>query len=481
MTHSQTVGAGSLVPVFTISLTLLSSSFLVGCSDDDSNLVIAPGTYQALQGNWVRVGYGTILSIAGNDLTVFEATSATCHLRDAGHVEDFFDGFSDFHIDDNVLYLSDSQLGTPSTFNRVDTLPVVCDDPIGNLPTEQFDHVWHTFNDYYAFFGEREVDWIGQYDQWRPTLTKRSSDEELAEALIGLVTPIDDNHVGLKFDDDNAFDPAQPKGFVQALIDEFESQSLVSDEATYIGGVLDQWRADIQATYIGSSFQTLRGVHAGLLEWGMMGDSVGFLSINQFFADLEQSEANELVFFDQALDRILAELADTQAMIIDVRIAPGGRDAVALAIANRFADTERLAATKTTRTHVGEGNSQSLIVRPSERTNYENPIILITSGFSVSATEVFTLLMRSLPHVTHLGEPTNGALSDRLDKELPNGWEFTLSNEVYRDTEGNAYEVVGIPATVTVPILSKVARDRNEDSAINAAFDALALPNPAAQ
>ena len=91
------------------------------------------------------------------------------------------------------------------------------------------------------------------------------------------------------------------------------------------------------------------------------------------------------------------------------------------------------------------------------------------------------MLMRSLPQVTHIGEPTNGALSDVLEKELPNNWEFTLSNEVYRDANGQAFEAVGIPPTIAVPALSKAARDRNEDSALNAAFDVLALPNPVSQ
>lgn len=481
MTHSQAVRAGSLAPVFTISVVLLGSTTLIGCSDDYSNPIITPDTSLALQGNWERSGYGTFLSIAGNELSVFEATSATCHLQYSGGVQEIIGGFSVVQFDDDELHLADSTLGLPSTFRRIDTLPVVCDDPIGNAAIEQFDHVWHTFNDYYAFFNEREVDWLGQYDLWRPLLNDQSNEEDLAEALIGLVAPIDDNHVGLRFDDESVYDPAQPKGFVQALIEEFESQSAVTDEASYIGGVLDQWRTDIQASYIGSSFQTLQGDHAGLLEWGVMGDTVGYLSINQFFAELEQSEAKDILIFDEALDMILTDLADTQALVIDVRIAPGGRDAVAIAIANRFADTERLAATKAARTYLGEGVSQSLIIRPSERTNYAKPTILITSGFSVSATEVFTLLMRSLPYVTHLGEPTSGALSDRLDKGLPNDWEFTLSNEVYRDIDGNTFEVTGIPPSVAVPILSKEARDRNEDSALNAAFNALALPNPALQ
>ena len=28
---------------------------------------------------------------------------------------------------------------------------------------------------------------------------------------------------------------------------------------------------------------------------------------------------------------------------------------------------------------------------------------------------------------------------------VPNGWEFSLSNEIYRDLKGNIYETIGVP------------------------------------
>lgn len=479
MIHSQSVCAGSLAPKFTLSLALLCTVFTIGCSDSDNLPNISTDSSRQLQGSWERSGYGLFLEITGTELSIFEVTSATCHFEGTGHVQEFIGDFSDFQLDDDTLQLTESPLGIPAVFSRVDTLPAVCDNPIGQSATAQFDHVWHTFNDYYAFFNEHNVDWMSQYDLLRPTLSDQSSSDELADALIALLTPINDSHVGISFDAFNSFHPAQPKGFVQDLIDEYDAQTANVDEATYIGEILNQWREDIQASYIGSPFQTLEGEHAGLLEWGVMGDAVGYLSVNQFFANLNQSELNDIQLFDDALDTILSDLSHTQALIIDVRISPGGRDAVAIAIANRFADTERLAATKASRTYLGDGVSQNLIIRPSERINYTKPIFLITSGFSVSATEIFTLLMRSLPHVTHIGEATNGALSDRLDKNLPNGWVFMLSNEVYRDANGSAFEVTGIPPTVAVPALSKAARDRNEDSALNAVFTELMLPNPA--
>ena len=32
-----------------------------------------------------------------------------------------------------------------------------------------------------------------------------------------------------------------------------------------------------------------------------------------------------------------------------------------------------------------------------------------------------------------------------LDRKLPNGWEYSLSNEIYESMEGVSYEKVGIP------------------------------------
>lgn len=36
-------------------------------------------------------------------------------------------------------------------------------------------------------------------------------------------------------------------------------------------------------------------------------------------------------------------------------------------------------------------------------------------------------------------------LSDAIQKKLPDGWYFSLSNEVYTDNRGVCYESVGIP------------------------------------
>ncbi|PFG52567.1 MULTISPECIES: hypothetical protein [unclassified Marinobacter] len=48
-----------------------------------------------------------------------------------------------------------------------------------------------------------------------------------------------------------------------------------------------------------------------------------------------------------------------------------------------------------------------------------------------------------------IGEPTQGILSDTLERHLPNGWHLTLSNEIYRAYDGQLYEDVSIPVALT--------------------------------
>jgi carboxyl-terminal processing protease len=64
-------------------------------------------------------------------------------------------------------------------------------------------------------------------------------------------------------------------------------------------------------------------------------------------------------------------------------------------------------------------------------------------------------MMRALPQVTHLGQPTSGAFSQILEKELPNGWTIGLSNYIAADHNGNVWEGRGVRPEISVPVVSK--------------------------
>ncbi|MCB1590330.1 MAG: hypothetical protein KDI56_15575, partial [Xanthomonadales bacterium] len=80
------------------------------------------------------------------------------------------------------------------------------------------------------------------------------------------------------------------------------------------------------------------------------------------------------------------------------------------------------------------------------------PVYLLTSDITVSGGEILTLALRALPQVIHVGAATRGALSDILEKPLGEGWVLTLSNEVYRDTQGQLWEGRGIEPQRPLPV-----------------------------
>jgi hypothetical protein len=59
--------------------------------------------------------------------------------------------------------------------------------------------------------------------------------------------------------------------------------------------------------------------------------------------------------------------------------------------------------------------------------------------------DLMALSSGELPQLRRIGSRTCGAISNALSKQLPNGWFFSLSNEVYLDMQGKCYENIGVP------------------------------------
>ena len=181
----------------------------------------------------------------------------------------------------------------------------------------------------------------------------------------------------------------------------------------------------------------------------------------------------------------MTDLHDTQAMILDIRINGGGYDGVGLEIARYFTSTSFDAFTKKAVTTNGSFTPEASIVIdpiPDESLQYlSKPVILITSGTTASAAEIFTMTMAELPQVTLLGDNTSGELSDMLVKILPNLWTFTLSNEVYLTPGGDLYEMVGIPPEIRPKTLFMPLQEREEgrdswmELALESAMERIAL------
>ncbi len=455
-------------PLLIVTSTLVA---LAGCGSD-SDETSSLGT-SSTQGTWDKLGYGDLIHIEGRIANYYQYNSQTCVLVDSGSVEDLQLLNLVLSEDGDSLLLPGASQQFHSVYSRVESLPASCVTPIQHDKQAMFEHVWHTFNEYYGFFAERGVNWLMQYDEIAPTISNQMSDEAFFSALALMLQPVDDVHIKL-IAEDAAYSPGIPKGFYQAFLQEFNEQSAVNDIDAYFAQELTKTQLIIEQVYLEEEYQSSGGINDDLIRWGTIGGEVGYVSIGAFIFDFESSLENQLSRYDEIMGRVLTDLSQTRALIVDIRLCPGGADPMALATADYFADDSRLAFTKSTRTVQGESAPREFYLNPKPDFGaYTKPVVVITSGYSASASEVFTLAMRALPNVVHIGEVTIGALSDALEKELPDEWSFHLSNEVYRDVNGEAYENVGITPHIEVGAFEKSARDAGQDSALDVALDYL--------
>jgi C-terminal processing protease CtpA/Prc len=292
---------------------------------------------------------------------------------------------------------------------------------------EIFETVWTTFDERYALFGARSVDWRALYDVYRPMVGPETTDEELFEVLTAMLSHLNDNHVVL------------------------QAESLGRDfSAGYLGSFIEEIGLEGAMELLSTRplprryFQS--GPHAegeGRFEYGWVEDGIGYFHFGGF-ADPVASA--------QAVDSILEEFDGARGVIVDVRRNSGGDDRVGKAIADRFADRRRLYMITRDRNgpeHDDFAEPKYWHVEPAERT-FTGPVVLLTNRLSVSAAENFALAMRVLPHVTVVGDITSGCFADMEWFELTNGWRFSVAKNLFVDYAGRCWEGIGVPPDIMV-------------------------------
>ena len=159
-------------------LILSLAVLLAACGDGSSNRGPDTPTQQdKFQGYWKRLGYGQLLQIEGATLSRYDFTTQTCVLTEVESVDDFDDVQLSDHGTEIVLGLG--PLVFEERYTKVNRLPDACATHQDDSPSQIYSHVWHTFNEYYAFFSERQVDWLAQFDATRDAVRSGMSNDDL--------------------------------------------------------------------------------------------------------------------------------------------------------------------------------------------------------------------------------------------------------------------------------------------------------------
>jgi C-terminal processing protease CtpA/Prc len=301
-------------------------------------------------------------------------------------------------------------------------------------PEKNFEELWKTFNDRYPFFEERNVDWKRQYETYRAKVTNQTGDDELFDIFCEMLGPLNDGHVNLiaKTSEDRkrSFTPERKPRFWL----EFTSKQQI-----------EQLFQTTEKTLVANGFSQPRETEAWILHYGRS-QTFGYLRI------LELEGVNRRTLAD-ALDKVGRDFKDLDGVIIDIRDCPGGDDDTAITIINRFCDRRRVAFHRKTKFGPGEDDLTRLKtwhIEPEGDAQFTGPIVLLTCDSVFSGGEAFALAIKQLPHVTIVGDHTNGIFSYELEKRLPNGWRYSLSYQKYFSADMVCYEGQGVPADIEI-------------------------------
>ena len=309
-------------------------------------------------------------------------------------------------------------------------------------PERNFEVLWQTFNERYPFFRLRSVDWNKQYRAYRPKVTNETSDDELFDILCRMLDPLNDGHVELEAE--SARQKAVFHSGEKTAIYVRSSRSGRSNGSSNRPTRL----------WLDNAFGRPEESQAWMLHY-CRSRAIGYIRI----LELEGVKKPHL---RAALDTIGADFEHLDGFIIDIRNCPGGDDSTAIAIINRFCDRKRVAFHRRTKIGPGEQDNTPLktwYLEPQGRAQFTRPIVLTGRDFVFSGGEAFALAIRELPHVTIIGDHTNGIFSYQLEKKLPNGWEYSLSYQTYFSADMVCYEGKGVP--VDVEILNRKADIEN--------------------
>jgi hypothetical protein len=303
-------------------------------------------------------------------------------------------------------------------------------------PEAIFEQAWTVADREYAFFAYKGIDWDQSYARYRPRVTPETGPVELFDLLDSMLFELRDGHVNLR----SPFDLSRNWNWYLNSPSNFDYDLL---ERNYF---------QQRERYIGPF------VVAGLP------DSIGYVYYSAFSRG----------FSNRDIDLIVAIFENAKGLIIDIRDNGGGSVENARRLAGRFLTEERVVGRQRYKSGPGHEDFtefEDIVLEPAGDTAFTKPVVLLTNRSSYSAANLFTLYMRDLPQVTHLGDTTGGGGGLPASTELANGWFLRVSSSQLIAPDGFNVED-GIPPDLQVD-LSPTDRNNGTDTMLERALEVL--------
>jgi len=290
-----------------------------------------------------------------------------------------------------------------------------------NDPENNFELFWHDFDQHYALFMIREIDWQEQYDKFRPQVTPTTTDAELWSIMTQMIEVLDDGHT--------------------FLLNREELDLRGPDYAYYVSGsaLNAQAEAEFSLPLINQKYIENVVDITGDLEFSygnIKGKNIGYI----YLGGMDNTDPAQI-------DEVISDLKDYPAIILDVRNNGGGNDAFSARIAGAFADKSEFIYTVQNRNGPNHNDFEAPRKYYTQKvgdTQYTKPVIILTDRYAASAGEIFLFHMNAFDHVVQMGDYTAGDFSDgSMRRFLPNGWEYRYSVQMFLQPNGISLDGVG--------------------------------------
>jgi hypothetical protein len=296
------------------------------------------------------------------------------------------------------------------TFSIVGCKNTFIEQPLNN-PEAIFDNLWTTFLEEYAPFEERNVDWLAEYNNFRPMVNSSTTDAELYSVISQLLAKLDDGHVTLTAPDRDLFYSNKIK------------REQIGDELFSI---------PVIKNYLEPGFK--EGDKHSYIYGKIKNENVAYI----YFDYVAEN------FF--MLKDFLNEYPGVNGFIIDLRHNQGGDFTYCFSEIGRLTDQSRYVFRSKTKQGKGENDYtdwHEWFIQP--KGEYINkPIIVLTDRYTISAGERTVMAFNTLPNVTVIGDTTNGAHGTMIGRELANGWFYSLVPQKVELYDGKSYEGIGL-------------------------------------
>jgi hypothetical protein len=312
--------------------------------------------------------------------------------------------------------------------------------PTGTTPTDiaaQFEQMWTTFDRNYSYFDYKRIDWNVLKAEFAPRVAGLTQNEFVL-LMQNMLGRLHDQHVVLT--------------------------SGNTTLRTYTPDYFINWDNNVWQQYLTrGSAQVRNGAVSAVF------DGVPYIAVQSW----SPTRVNV-----SDLDAFLEAFRDRPALILDVRMNPGGNDQPAFDFAGRFTTSTTTAGFFQFRNGPGHSDftpRQARTFSPRGSFQFTRPVLLLIGRFCASSNESFIAAMQQLPHVTLIGDTTGGATANAQTFLLGGGWSYTVSRWIEYTVSGQVIEDQGIAPSV--PIQASAADfQRGRDPVLDYAIARAAQP-----